>query len=243
MAQNGGSTHHERRVPVPDGPVVDTPDSPELDTPWNRGANIHRRMMLAAASIKTLEKRGKVKIGKDGYAYVTHDDAMEAAKSALSDQGVSIEPDIVEMKQDGNRTTMEIKIDFVNVDKPEDMITRKSFGYGVDASDKGPGKAYSYALKTGLLKALQMPAGEAEDVEGYDQRHENPSTELDKRFKAIATSWAQLFRAAIQSQETIDDLKHLQATHKDALMSTTEDMRTYLVELIQERKQGKSDAQ
>lgn len=240
MAQNGGSTHHEGRVEVPNGGPDDQADSAEVAAPWDATANIHRRMMLAAASVKTIEKRGTVRINnKDAYNFVTHDDAMDTAKAALSAQGVGIEPDIVSMEQEQNRTKMEIKVDFVNVDNPEDLISRKAFGYGVDQSDKGPGKAYSYALKLALLKALQIPAGDAEDVERYDQRHENPDTELDERFKAIATSWAQLFRGAIQAQETVDDLKHLQADHKAALMATTEDMRGYLVELIQEQKRLK----
>lgn len=237
MAQTGGRTDNEGSVPVPNGSTVDQTDNPEVDSEWDANANIHKRMMRAAASVKTIEKRGKVQMkGGGGYDFVTHDDAALYAKQAIHAQGVNIEPDIVSMNQDGNMTVMEISVDFVNVDDPSDKLSRRSFGYGVDASDKGPGKAYSYALKTALLKALQIPAGDAEDVERYDQRHETPDTELDERFKTVCQSWAQLFREAIKLQSSLDDLKHLQATHKAALMATTEDMRSYLVQLIQEQQ-------
>ena len=242
MAQDGGSTDPKIGMEFQDGPTVDQADSAQVAPAWDTSANIHRRMMLAAASIKTIEKRGKVKIGKDGYSFVTHDDAMNTAKAALAAQGVAIEPDIVTFKQDGNRTIIELRVSFVNVDNPHDTIGATSYGYGVDQTDKGPGKAYSYALKLALLKALQIPAGDADDVERYDQRHENPDIELDKRFKAISISWANLLRWAISQQETVDDLKALQTNHKEALMATTEDMREFLLEQIQEAKRLKESA-
>lgn len=76
-------------------------------------------------------------------------------------------PTVLNWTQEGNRTTVELNVFFVNADNPQDQFVVKSIGYGVDASDKGPGKAISYAFKMASLKTFCLETGE--DID-HDQK-------------------------------------------------------------------------
>lgn len=76
-------------------------------------------------------------------------------------------PTVLNWTQEGNRTTVELNVFFVNADNPQDQFVVKSIGYGVDASDKGPGKAISYAFKMASLKTFCLETGEDSD---HDQK-------------------------------------------------------------------------
>jgi hypothetical protein len=79
--------------------------------------------------------------------------------------GVLYYPRVLQTEQFGNRTQAFMTVRFVNIDEPADWIDVQSFGYGIDESDKGPGKAMSYAVKYALLKALGMETGDDPDLE------------------------------------------------------------------------------
>ena len=52
---------------------------------------------------------------------------------------------------------------FVNVEKPDEYIETVTFAEGIDAQDKGSGKAMTYADKYALMKAYKISTGDDPD--------------------------------------------------------------------------------
>ena len=52
---------------------------------------------------------------------------------------------------------------FINVDNPEDRFSVDTYAHSDDNTDKGPGKAYTYAVKMALLKVLMLQSGDNEE--------------------------------------------------------------------------------
>ena len=62
-----------------------------------------------------------------------------------------------------------VEVTFINADDPEDRCSFKAVGHGIDRSDKAPGKATTYAVKTVYLNAFHLkgqPDNEADDRRG-----------------------------------------------------------------------------
>lgn len=97
------------------------------------------------------------------YNYVSHDKVSAKLHPLLVKHRVMALPTTDQLSQEGNRTAVLLAVDFVNVDCPMDKVTVKFPGYGVDSSDKGPGKAVSYAFKLACLKAFCLETGEDPD--------------------------------------------------------------------------------
>lgn len=207
----------------------------------DKGASIHLRLWLAAGEIGQLEKDGKVKIGKDGYDYITHDNVTLAAKRAFMKHGVVAVPSVAEHSKDGNRTELRVRAKFVNVDKPDDFIEVDGIGYGVDSSDKGPGKAYSYAMKYIYMKVLMLNS--ADDVESSDQKHQPAVTQQAlaaevANVKQTKEAWATTLKSALLSANSIDEINNIHKTNRkelnaDDLPQVTFD---YFIDLIEERR-------
>jgi hypothetical protein len=83
-----------------------------------------------------------------------------------------------------------VRVRFVNIDSPTDFMEVQATGYGVDESDKGPGKAQSYALKMALLKTFLIYDGEKLDNELFCYEHERE----EKRYNDAKQEWAQLVK-------------------------------------------------
>jgi hypothetical protein len=111
------------------------------------------------------------------YRFVSHDDVAEKVHPLLVKHRVLAIPTTQSINQEGNRTSIMLRVHFVNVDKPQDQFFIDMPGYGVDPSDKGPGKAISYAFKYACLKTLCLETGEDPDKDSKS-RHE-PAKCLD----------------------------------------------------------------
>ncbi len=118
--------------------------------------------MLAVMEDLTYIQKGDAKVNGQ-YRFVSHDDVAEKVHPMLVKHGVLALPTTTSITQEGNRTAIMLRVFFVNVDKPEDQFMVDFPGYGVDPSDKGPGKAISYAMKYAFLKVLCLETGEDPD--------------------------------------------------------------------------------
>ena len=54
-------------------------------------------------------------------------------------------------------------VSYVNIDDPKDRITVLVEAHAMDAGDKGPGKAMTYAAKTAHLKVFSIETGESDE--------------------------------------------------------------------------------
>lgn len=133
--------------------------------------NIYQRMHAVMMDISYVQKTDK-KVN-DQYRFVTHDAVTAKVREALVAHGIVALTDVAQHTQDGNRTSADVAVTFVNIDQPDDRVTVRAFGYGIDPQDKGPGKAISYAVKYAYLKAFALETGD--DPERDSINHEPPT--------------------------------------------------------------------
>jgi hypothetical protein len=129
--------------------------------------NIYQRIIEVMKRVDYIQKVDKAAKGLP-YKYVSHDQVTGALHMPMAEAGIVAITDIVEMTQEGNRTTVKISLSLVNADDPKDFITVSSYGYGIDQQDKGPGKAISYASKMALLKIFMLETGEDPEKDNED---------------------------------------------------------------------------
>ena len=123
--------------------------------------NIYQRILGIMSDVSYIQKGDKTVANQ--YRYVSHDQVTAKIHPLLVKHGVLCIPTVKSLTQEGNRTHVELIICFVNVDNPSDQFAVTYHGYGVDAGDKGPGKAISYAFKVAILKVLALETGEDPD--------------------------------------------------------------------------------
>jgi hypothetical protein len=135
----------------------------------------------------TYIQKGDAKVNGQ-YRFVSHDDVAEKVHPMLVKHRVLALPSTTSIQQEGNRTVIMLRVHFVNIDKPTDYFFIDMPGYGVDPSDKGPGKAVSYAFKYALLKTLCLETGEDPDKDSKSHYEAPACLEFDL---AIPTSFTE----------------------------------------------------
>ncbi len=197
--------------------------------------------MRAQAAAKALEKKvpekdsDAAKFLKGGY--ITHDAVTHEAARLLPRHGIHFQPYLKSHTQEGNRTTVEMEGVFTNVDNPEEKLAYLGFGYGVDSSDKGPGKAMSYAKKMVLSQALLLNTHE--DIEGQNVNFEHANKAAEVREAEATTetaikTWADAFKRALDGCTNQKDLKRLRAENAAMMKSPAvpEVTRDYFAAMI-----------
>lgn len=151
--------------------------------------NIYKKLALATEKIDRVAKNLKVGVGNSQYKAVGEADVLAAVKPIENEFGIYSYPLKRELVSTNEFTTtseyngttkekitifMRIKTvyRFVNIDNPNDFVDVETFGDGVDAQDKAPGKAMTYADKYALLKAYKIETGDDPD--------QNASKEMKK---------------------------------------------------------------
>ena len=139
--------------------------------------NIYQRVHAVMKDVKTIRKEDKKVNGQ--YTYAGHDEVTRVLHDAFVTHRIVMVPSVAELVQDGNRTSVKMDIEFVNIDNPTDRFKIFSYGYGIDAQDKGVGKAVSYAVKYGLLKEFCLET--ADDVEKDNIDHKPSKSQTVKK--------------------------------------------------------------
>lgn len=232
-----------------DGAVADAPDTEELAEMAARGPDfdaswsIWQRVNAVMQVVGFVEKDQKVKIGQGGgYDYVSHDMVTAVIRPACVRYGIGVMPSVIEHQKDGNRTELTVETSFVNIHKPEDKITIKTYGYGVDSSDKGPGKAFSYAVKYAYLKMFLLNS--ADDIESDNIQHDpaQPRASEVTAAQIEATeamhAWAETYKSALEGASTLEELVDVQRKNAKALASDRlpDLMRKTLIDIGKKRK-------
>tara|TARA_A100000172_G_C2953995_1_gene80075 strand:- start:11 stop:493 length:483 start_codon:yes stop_codon:yes gene_type:complete len=100
------------------------------------------------------------------YKITSWNEVNDKVKSQLQKNKVLIIPRVLEHTKEGNLTLVKMNAEIINVDMPEDRMTIGDYvGHGIDQSDKGFGKACSYAYKYLLMKLFMTSIGTDEDSE------------------------------------------------------------------------------
>lgn len=155
--------------------------------------NIYQRLRDARLEMPRVEK----KKGKAPYKTTNYDSIVDAVEPILLKHGIVFYATILQFTVTdieimewinpknwdkgkhlvpGTRCDAEVRTTFVNVDNPEDQYSTTHWGFGIGTDDKGPGKADTYATKSGLIKALGLRSGDDpdQDEEKYQRSAPKP---------------------------------------------------------------------
>lgn len=149
--------------------------------------NIYQRMIEVQKKVQSIAKNEVVKMYENdkGYKAVTHDDVAAALHLPLAEAGIVLLPTVTgytasefEVEKSNNkgkytqkwyRTDLEIKVQWINADNPDDRIESTGGAFAIDTSDKSYAKAYSLALKIVLLKVHLLESRDNEEQRTFEQ--------------------------------------------------------------------------
>lgn len=177
---------------APEEPGLDTQDVDALNSTMSEllkdvdasGMNLGQRIALARSLIPTIKKDKTVGRGDHAYKIATHEAVNAVAKPIMCKCGLIdyvslkstdvIETGMYQGSVDKNRKVYHIRSIYEytieNMDNPEEKRTIDVEGWGEDASDKGPGKAQTYAMKYGRSKLLAISTGDDEEGRNPDDQ-------------------------------------------------------------------------
>lgn len=148
--------------------------------------NIFQKMLAVTAELQTVAKNLEVGTGNNKYKAVSERDVLDTVKPIEEKYGVysypysreilesnMLESESVYNNQVTKKTTFMTRImtvyRFVNVDNPSDYIETTTFSEGIDAQDKGSGKAMTYGDKYALMKAYKISTGDDPDASASEE--------------------------------------------------------------------------
>jgi len=170
--------------------------------------NIYQRMLNIMEDVKYIQKEDK-KVNNQ-YRFVSHDAVTAKIRTALILRGVIALPTVDKYERDGNLTSCSLTMKFVNVDKPEDFVEIKTFGYGVDNQDKGPGKAMSYAVKYAFLKAFCLETGDDPERDNIEAVSKMSEAKVDEMIMGLPTALTSTIQRLIKEERTTSgDMREL----------------------------------
>lgn len=172
-----------------------------------KAMNVHQRIAQVMKAVTYVQKERKNGMK---YTIVTHDKVTGLARTPLLEAGVIYYPVRCDNVINGNRVECSMTVRFCNIDDPADHIDVPTFGFGIDAQDKGPGKAMSYAVKYALLKTLGLETGDDPENDSIDYQETPPPD-----FGAIRDR----IKKAIAKVDSVDDLRELREREAEALQT------------------------
>jgi len=138
--------------------------------------NVYQRVNKVMSEISYLQKTSQVGSGSYGYTALSHDHVTSSLQPLMVKHGLVAETSMkdtvfskYEVKtrkgdlQDRYEVSCRAEITIVNVDVPTERFTVEASAHGFDPQDKAPGKAYSMAVKYGLLKLFMLASGDQEE--------------------------------------------------------------------------------
>ena len=209
--------------------------------------NIFEKMAAITAELQTVAKNLTVSTGgKNSYKAVSERDILDAVKPVEAKHGVYsypvdrevLESNLLESESTYNgqttkKTTFMTRIKtiyrFVNVEKPEEYIETTVFSEGIDAQDKGSGKAMTYADKYALMKAYKISTGDdpdqtASEETKYTKKNTAPTEQRAKQPTPREQLIAKLHEKGI-------DVNTFAQTHKLSNKTTNETFLDLLKDL------------
>lgn len=212
-------------------------------------ANIYKRLWRIEQELEAVEKSQTATVKMEGggsysYKYSGHDLILAFVRPLVAKHGVKMLPTTVKHERTGNLTMLTVRIDFINVDTPEDRTSVEVTNYGADKGDKGATKALTNAMREGIKKALNITseedkiADEHTDFQSSEGANRSDLDQAKEQRRAAIEQWAKAVKMALEKATTKKDVERIERENRDQLASDDlpEVTRTFFIELITARK-------
>lgn len=161
--------------------VMSATEVEEIDT---KAMNIYEKIQAVSNEVRNVEKNLVVGTGNSSYKAVCDLDVVMKVKEAETKfrvVSIPVRQELVKseiVRVVGNNgyekltyaDIVKMTVKIVNLDNTSETIEVESFGRGLDAGDKGFGKASTYARKYALLNAYKIATGEDPDANKSEQQ-------------------------------------------------------------------------
>jgi len=136
--------------------------------------NIYQKLIEVRKAVPYLKKDEK------GYQFkfVSSSQVLGTLKAKMDSLGLLLVPQLVNKTvsdhttKDGGHnyfTEIEMEYTWINAENPQETITCKWYGQGLDSGEKGVGKAYTYSEKYFLLKFFNIPT-DKDDPDAFQSK-------------------------------------------------------------------------
>lgn len=157
--------------------------------------NLFEKIQAVSDAVRNVEKNIVVGTGNSAYKAVSDIDVLMKVKDAEKEYRLVsipvrqelVKSEIVRVIGQGGyekityTDIVKMTVRIVNIDKTDEYIEVESFGRGLDAGDKGFGKASTYARKYALLNAYKIATGEDPDQVKSEQQVALSKDELKEK--------------------------------------------------------------
>lgn len=138
----------------------------------SKGLNIYQRLREVRREVTGVTKAGK---HTHGFRFITHDDVTAALSGLYVKWGIDREVSVEGHVREGQVLSLDLRIDWVNVDNPSDRKSVHVYSEGIDQGTRkdgslnvdglAAGKAMSYAVKMAELKNFCLTGDSTPDNE------------------------------------------------------------------------------
>lgn len=149
-----------------------------------KAMNIYEKIQAVSNEVRNVEKNLVVGTGNSSYKAVGDLDVVMKVKEAETKfrvVSIPVRQELVKseiVRVVGNNgyekltysDIVKMTVKIVNLDNTSETLEVESFGRGLDAGDKGFGKASTYARKYALLNAYKIATGEDPDANKSEQQ-------------------------------------------------------------------------
>lgn len=156
----------------------------EVEIIDTKAMNIYEKIQAVSNEVRNVEKNLVVGTGNSSYKAVGDLDVVMKVKEAETKfrvVSIPVRQELVKseiVRVVGNNgyekltysDIVKMTVKIVNLDNTSETLEVESFGRGLDAGDKGFGKASTYARKYALLNAYKIATGEDPDANKSEQQ-------------------------------------------------------------------------
>jgi hypothetical protein len=142
--------------------------------------NIFQKINAIMDNVGSLQKDGKVDFKETKYRYLSETKTTSEMRKQLIKYKLILLPIGVKEETVGRTTIGHYVYKMVNCDNPEEYLILESGGQGYDSSDKGSGKASTYAYKYLLWRTFAIPSNDDPDQVSSDEIEASEKDEMDK---------------------------------------------------------------
>lgn len=180
--------------------------------------NIYEKINKIMGEIEYLKKDGKAEFGSTKYKFLSEAKTTTIFRDKLIENKIVLFPIKAEETMHEKVTHGVYTYRMLNVENPDDFIDIMTTGQGHDSTDKGSGKASSYAYKYLLWRTFAIPSGDDPDQITSEETDDKEAEARHTKLRDAYTSKLRQLNGA-----AYDVQKHYQEIYKHSIYEAPEE--------------------